>query len=308
MEEAGEDLHRAATVLLAAIQDRAPSALLLRHITDMTRLIGDTEAAVVRRGRMQGDTWQTLAGQAGLSSERLRKKWAEGVLTRRLDHRRTARDHPPSAPSPPGSRTPTHRDSHAESTTGCHAHTTPAQQLASALSFLQRRSEEPLKDTAARIGVSPSYVSRMLSGQRRPSWPVIERFARTYAADMAELRDLWEAAQRPPDPTISVRPPAPSTADDARIRFRTALRALYLAADRPDLWAIRNATANSVSISDITRVLTGSTACDWHTTSRCILALGGRPAELRSLWQAGATVQPPPPPDAGPHLPAGSFG
>ncbi|ATW46706.1 helix-turn-helix domain-containing protein [Streptomyces peucetius] len=303
MDEAAEDLHRAATDLLAAVQDRAASALLLRHLTELHRLTADTEAAVVRRGRAQGDTWQVLAAPAGLSPERLRKKWTEGAITRRLANRRTARDHAP----PPQSGDSLSNGSAADAGPGWPTPATPTQQLASALSFLQRQTEQSLKETAADIGVSPSYISRILSGQRRPSWPVVERFAQMCEANMAELRQLWEAAQRPPDPGASLQAPAPRAPKDARSRFHTALRALYLAADRPDLWTIRHATADSVSIGDIARALTGSTACDWHTMSRCILALGGRPAELRPLWQA-ATGQAPQPPDTGPHIPAAAFG
>ncbi|ARF59089.1 helix-turn-helix domain-containing protein [Streptomyces gilvosporeus] len=305
MDEAAEDLNRMASDLLAAVQGRTPSAHLLHHLTVLKRMVIDTEAAVVRRGRVQGDTWDTLAAPAGLSSERLRKKWTEETLTRRLDNRRAARGRGASAlpaprpsadagpPHPAGTalRPPTH---------------TPAQHLAGALTSLQRKTGRTLKDVAAASGISASHVSRILSGQRLPSWPVAERLARTCAGDPEELRALWEAAQRPPDPETCTRPPAPHHHDDAKRRFHTALRALYLAADRPHLWAIRRAAGNTLGVNRIARALNGTDVPDWHTTTRLVAALQGRPADLRPLWNAAYR---PPPPDAhGPHLPAGAFG
>ncbi|MGP8298329.1 helix-turn-helix domain-containing protein [Streptomyces inhibens] len=305
MDEAAEDLNRTASDFLAAVQDRSPSPHLLHRITALNRAITDAEAAVVRRGRLQGDTWDALAEPASLSSERLRKKWTEDALARRLDNRRTPRDRatpdvlPPPRPSSDGigSRpaaeappAPTH---------------TPVQHLAGALSYLQRKTGQTLKETAAESCVSASHVSRILSGERLPSWPVVVRLAHACAGDLGELRDLWEAAQRPPDAETRARPPAPDQQQIAKRRFHTAIRALYLAAGHPDLWTLRQAIGSALSVGGLVRVLSGSDVPDWCTTSRLVFALHGRPADLRPIWDAAYQ---PPPDDQRPHLPAGAFG
>ncbi|MFF2927190.1 helix-turn-helix domain-containing protein [Streptomyces celluloflavus] len=289
MDEAAEDLNRTVSDFLAAVQHRSPSAHLLHHITALNRMLTDAEAAVVRRGRVQGDTWNTLAAPAGLSPERLRKKWTEDSLARRLDNRRAAREHG-TVPRQPL----------------CPATQTPGQHLAGALSFLQRKTGRTLKEIAADSDISASHISRILSGQRLPSWPIVERFARTCAGDLDELRDLWEAAQRPPDPEARARPPAPHHRRDAELRFHTALRALYLAADCPGYGAISRATGSALGVSEIARALSGAEVPDWYTTTRLVFALHGRPADLRPLWHAA--YQPTPPSDPEPRLPADAFG
>ncbi|WP_079271443.1 helix-turn-helix domain-containing protein [Streptomyces lydicus] len=263
-------------------------------------MLGDAEAAVIRRGRLQGDTWQTLATPAGLSPERLRKRWTEETVTRRLEKRRagrrlTTRMTPPARP-PEDDTAMDQRP----------ATVTPIQHLASALSFLQRQTGQTLKDTASDCGISASYISRILSGDRLPSWPVVAQIAHCCDGNLEELRDLWEAAQRPPDLEARARPPAPDQHEAARRCFLTALRALYLAADRPNLWSIRRATGSILSIAAIANALNGADIPDWPSTARLVFALHGRPADFRSLWHAAN--RPTPPDDCGPRLSAGAFG
>ncbi|WP_326615642.1 helix-turn-helix transcriptional regulator [Streptomyces decoyicus] len=300
MNETAENLNHVASNLLAAVQDRAPSAHLLHHITVLHRLIDDAEAAAVRRGRMQGNTWDTLAEPVGLSPERLRKRWTEAKLTRRLDTRRTAREAltalTQEARLPMNGATPS-------TATPRPPTQTPAQQLASAFSHLQRESGQTLKETAASSDVSPSYLSRILSGERNPTWTVAARLTHTYKANLEEIHDLWQAAQRPPDTEPPIQPPAPRHHNAAKRRFQVALRALYLAADRPTLYALRSATGNTLTVTTIGSALNGSTVPNWPTTSRLIAVLHGCPADLRPLWHAAYQ-----PDDQGPHLPAGSFG
>lgn len=315
LTEAGEDFHLAAGDLLATIHDAADSGTLMHQITDLYRLLADVEAAAVHRGRARGDSWETIVASTGHSADRLRKKWTQDKLRRRLDHLRTARrerdmparfphagppgaggagGHAPAAPDEGSTRPPSQ---------------TPAQQLAAALAFLHRGTGRALKDTAEEIGVSASHVSRILAGHRRPSWPVVENFAAACGGNVAELRDLWEAAQRPPAPDTPNREPAPDDPAEARTKFHIALSALYLAADRPDLWAIQRMTSKKLTISEIARALNGGHILDWDATARIVFALRGRPADLRPLWQAATQPPaPPPPPEYRPRYPAAAFG
>lgn len=88
--------------------------------------------------------------------------------------------------------------------------------LAPLLSMLARASEIPLQDLARRAQCSPSYLSRILSGQRVPSWAITERLAKTCKADPAIVRKAWETEQlrrlagtpaRPRPPRTASRPP-----------------------------------------------------------------------------------------------------
>ncbi|MFG3499347.1 helix-turn-helix domain-containing protein [Streptomyces sp. NPDC047928] len=303
-----EDLHLAVTTLLTTVQDGGTSANLMRQVTDLQRLLQNVEAAVVGRGRARGDSWDDICRSTGRGTERMRKKWTQDAITRRLDLVRATRA-TGSVPAPDSSN-----GSHDQRAgTPCTATTdpadgaarppsqTPAQQLAAAMSFLQRATRKSIKETALDMGVSPSHVSRILSGTRRPSWPVVQRFAAACHASHHELRDLWEAAQRPPAPDTPAREPAPLDPAKAKEKFHTSLRALYLAAGRPDLWTIQHATSprTHLPIRKISRALSGGDIPDWDTAARIILALHGRPAELRPLWQAATT----PPRDTRLHRP-----
>ncbi len=79
-------------------------------------------------------------------------------------------------------------------------------------------------------------------------------------------------------------------------------------ADRPDLWTVRTATSNSLSINHIAHTPGGPHIPDWYTASRLVSALHGRPADFRALWHTAA--QTPTPAYAAPEftLPAGAFG
>ncbi|MFD7095123.1 helix-turn-helix domain-containing protein [Streptomyces xanthophaeus] len=316
LTEAGEDVHLAAGDLLAAIHDAADSGTLMHQVTDLYRLLADVEAAVVNRGRARGDSWETIVSSTGHSADRLRKKWTQDKLRRRLDLLRAARrqrDMPARSAQadPPAGGWADGRGGAAEPDDGAARppSQTPAQQLAAALAFLHRATGRALKDTAQEIGISASHVSRILAGHRRPSWHVVEHFAAACGGNVRELRDLWEAAQRPPDPDTPAREPAPGDPAEAKTKFHIALSALYLAADRPDLWTIQRMTSKKLTISEIARALNGGHILDWDATARIVFALRGRPAELRPLWQAATRPPTPPePPEHRPRYPAAAFG
>lgn len=303
LNEAAEDLNRSASDFLAAAQQKTPTPLLLHRIKGLQQMVEDAEAAAIRRGRLQGDPWKVLAQPMNVSPERLRKKWTEEKLDRRLHRRRSNRDGPASGArrrTPPEGTTSPPRGPDVD----CVPTMTPRFQFASALSCLQRQTGQTIKETASEAGVSASYLSRIVGGTRLPSWDIAERITNVCGGDLAELRDLWEAAQRPPAPDTDNRPPAPSQQQDAQRAFHAALRGVYLGANRPHLWALRHAMHDTVTISILARTLKGSYIPDWPVVARLVFALHGRPADLRPLWQAAYQD----PPQEGPRLAAGSFG
>ncbi|MFF7705714.1 helix-turn-helix domain-containing protein [Streptomyces lydicus] len=302
---AAEDLNRSASDFLEAVQQNTPTPLLLHRIKGIQQIIEDAEAAAIRRGRLQGDPWKALAQPMNVSPERLRKRWTEEKLDRRLHRRRNSRDGPalavPSRRHPEGTTTPPK-----ERDVDCVPTMTPRFQLASALSCLQRQTSQTIKKTASEAGVSASYLSRILNGTRLPAWEIVERLTNVCGGDLAELRALWEAAQRPPAPDTDNRPPAPFQREEAQRAFHAALRGVYLGANRPHLWALRQAMHDTITIGTLARTLKGGYIPDWPVVARLVFALHGRPADLRPLWQAARQENPPD--QNGPRLAADSFG
>ncbi|RRR83166.1 XRE family transcriptional regulator, partial [Streptomyces sp. RP5T] len=43
------------------------------------------------------------------------------------------------------------------------------------------------------MGCSPSFMSRILSGERVPTWTLTRKFAQACGADPAVLRTVWES-------------------------------------------------------------------------------------------------------------------
>ncbi|MFG2402567.1 helix-turn-helix domain-containing protein [Streptomyces lydicus] len=305
LNAAAEDLNRSASDFLAAVQQNTPTPLLLHRIKSIQQMVEDAEAAAIRRGRLQGDPWKALAQPMNVSPERLRKRWTEEKLDRRLHRRRKNRDGPvPTTPrrTPPENTTSPPK----EPDVGGVPTMTPQFQLASALSCLQRQTSQTIKKTASEAAVSASYLSRILNGTRLPAWDIVKRLTNVCGGDLAELRVLWEAAQRPPAPDTNNRPPAPSQREEAQRAFHAALRGVYLGANRPHLWALRHAMHDTITIGTLARTLKGGYIPDWPVVARLVFALHGRPADLRPLWQAAHQENPPD--QDGPRLSAGSFG
>ncbi|MER7764984.1 helix-turn-helix transcriptional regulator [Streptomyces sp. NPDC097619] len=293
-----EVLHLQANALLASAQEGESHPMLLSHVTTLHTGVVDTEAAIIYSARTGRDPWAHLAAPLGVTPERLRKRWKTATLTRRVDkiRRQQAADTLAREPAAP---TPTIPDPEAVQAVPADAEApvprTPLQQLATAMSFIQRHTERTLVDVATDIGISPSYLSRILAGERRPKWPIVASFAAACGGHAEELRDLWEAAQRPADLDAVVRPLAPHSQEAARDKLHTTVRALLLAAGMPDYEQIAAHTGYALTAVDIQEIAYGRAIAEWPVMSQLILALGGRPAEVRALWHAAAHPPPRPP-------------
>jgi transcriptional regulator with XRE-family HTH domain len=174
--------------------------------------------------------------------------------------------------------------------------------LASVLSMLARASELPLQDLARRSGCSPSYLSRILSGQRVPSWKITDGLARACGADPAILRKVWEREQlrrrplRGSGDTSSEIDSLAGVSNRAQAvqRLLTALRTLHVQAGQPTPQQICVASKWRLNALQITAILEGNETCDWPTLLRLLNVLGGSPDYFHPLWQA-ATEQAPSP-------------
>ncbi|MEU6311461.1 helix-turn-helix transcriptional regulator [Streptomyces sp. NPDC047014] len=331
LQAATHDLQLEVTRLVSQqlAEPRTPD--ILRQLLTIENLVEDTKAAAVARGRARGDSWRDMAEGSGVSPDHLRKQWTPDRVARRLARVRKARAARPAVPastslpastnaalsaslsmsvSVPVQPSPATTADGADGSTGVRVPLQPPedprQQLASALSFLQRQTKRSLKETALDMGISPSHLSRVVAGSRGPSWPVVLQFAAVVDADPTVLRVLWEAAQRPPSHAPA---PPPADREAAARQLRLSLKSLHLATGSPDLWTIQRAcgagSGQGLRVGEIARILNGGQVPDWETTARIIVALRGRPAELRALWQATQPHPPYPPqqratPPAGP--------
>lgn len=114
--------------------------------------------------------------------------------------------------------------------------------LAGALSFLLRHSGLAIKEAADRSRLSPSYVSRILAGERVPAWSSVQVLVRVLGGDPLDLYALWEAAQG-----LARAPRAPL--DEAVERLGAALRGAYLAAGCPSYERVSALTDGVVDAS-----------------------------------------------------------
>ncbi|QES40088.1 hypothetical protein DEJ49_03045 [Streptomyces venezuelae] len=313
--EMAETLRRQADALIASVHEQQGSGALLAHRVALARQLDDLEAAVIRRGRAADESWQGLAAPLGISNETLRKKWTAQVLERRLE-RRVSGSAGPSARPPDGPVfLPHQRGTAVGRSAGAPGDSTATpspltrdadprtarQLLSSALSHLQRCRGGSLRELADHAGITPSYVSRVLSGERRPLWPVTRALVEFCGEEPAVLYPLWRLAHGQP---VDVRV---VTAEQAALEFHRFIRSLYLAADRPDPGVLVHAVRHTLRLADVDQVLADVYVPDWPTTVRLVSALRGRPTDVRPLWHAARTLPPRPVGDRC-SLQAASFG
>ncbi|MBC2905273.1 helix-turn-helix domain-containing protein [Streptomyces cupreus] len=283
--EIAHALRAQARDLISDAGEESSSAHLLHKHSGLVRQIEDLEAALVRRGRARGETWEAMGDALKISSSRLRKRWTAEALKRWeknrdaraavATHAHMAKPHaalwstdtaPGTSEAPPG---PVPQ----AGATG--------NRLAIMISQLQRHSGQTMREIADYALISPSYLSKIAAGTRRPSWHVTERLAEAYQVDPGYLRPVWEASVRPePDP-----PPA-TDPESAALRLNSVLRSLYLSASPPDPWSLRDATAGAPSVGTMAHSLTDPYVPDWDTTGRIVFALNGDLADTERLWQA----------------------
>ncbi|MFJ2736063.1 helix-turn-helix domain-containing protein [Streptomyces sp. NPDC087317] len=156
--------------------------------------------------------------------------------------------------------------------------------LATVLSSLQRASGLSLRALASRSNVSPSFLSRLMSGERFPAWKYVAAIARACGADPEVLRKVWEASNARRDSQ-----PRPAS-------LASALRFLHLRAGSPTPWAIAITSGNQLDEDYIAGLLDGAATGPWEDIHRLVQLLDGEPSYFLPLWEAEtpkpATVTP----------------
>ncbi|MGW2858197.1 helix-turn-helix domain-containing protein [Streptomyces sp. NPDC001205] len=227
-------------------------------------------AAAVSDARARGMSWESVGQAAFIAPVTARARWRQAEITRLFQRHReqhAARD--VEAPPTGQVRQLTDEASLAQAR-GTHS-------LAGALTFLLRHSSLSIKEVAGRTGLSPSYVSRIVAGERVPTWEAVWDLARALGGDPADLRALWEGAQ---GLTRPARPPL----DEAVERLGAALRGVYLAAGCPGYERVSQLTEGVVDAAIVEGALLGQVVPCWETTSALLTALHARPCDLRGLW------------------------
>lgn len=269
-----EDLQALSAALLEAEYDGRPLKELLRCAGEVAREVEYYTAAAVHDARTTGVDWEQVASAAQVSATTARTRWTENRVQERLKRRASERAavRQTAVPPVPG------RDA-AEERLLAQAAERASVKLASALSYLHRASELTIKDVAEQTSLSPSYVSRILSGERTPAWPVVRTLVELFGGDPAELAVLFESAH-------GLGPRARHAIPDAVARLQAALRGLHLAAGRPRFGSVRKASHGVLSTQAISEILEGELVPGWEQTSALVTALGGWPADVRPLWEA----------------------
>lgn len=239
IQDGARDLAR----LLPSLDGEEP----LRRIAQLQEQLDGLTAALVGRARYRRVTWSTVSSSLGISEDTARHRYTERYILRRLARFNRSDTtlttlaglyRSPDSPDTPGenesagesgeagSDSPEQQSAPAESTGAAYNRLSPI------LSMLIRTAQLTNKDVAARIGCSPSFMSRILSGERVPTWTLTRKFAQACGADPAVLRTVWETEKlsekhREPDPEPDEEPPP------AAERLRSAIQTLHLRAGRP---------------------------------------------------------------------------
>ncbi|MFF4520635.1 helix-turn-helix domain-containing protein [Streptomyces bluensis] len=139
---------------------------------------------------------------------------------------------------------------------------------------------------AGRTGLSASYLSRLMSGERFPAWKHVAALARACGADPEVLRQVWRNSNARRDSQ-----PRPAS-------LASALRFLHLRAGSPTHWAIAVSSGNELHQDHTTALLNGTATGDREDVQRLVQILDGEPAYFLPLWEAEAEARPATQPDS----------
>ncbi|MEV7862954.1 helix-turn-helix transcriptional regulator [Streptomyces hirsutus] len=251
---------------------------LLERAEAIRRELDIYTAAAVQDARHRGEKWDSVARAAHVAPETARARWGPERVARMMDlHANDKR----AAPTRwRGSQPPWVADVSEDAGGDAGADVvSPAGQLAAALTQLQVASGLTIREVADFTMLSPSFISRVLSGDRLPTWDLTCSLAVLFGSDPAELRVLFEAAH---GMTAQWRQPVAA----AIAQLHAAVRGLYLAAASPTAERIEQLSSKAVTAFEARRVLAGIDVPEWEVLAALVCALGGRPHDFKPLWEA----------------------
>ncbi|MCX4966795.1 helix-turn-helix domain-containing protein [Streptomyces sp. NBC_00654] len=278
-QEIAAELHRLAGALLEATYAGEDLAELVQRARAVQNEIDCFLAAEVLAGRARGARWDDIGRAVNVTAETARSKWQADRVRRQLDHRALSqRAAPLPAPrtlaSIQPSKTAVPADGPAPGTP-----VTARQRLAAALSQAQRESGFSIRRIADLTMLSPSFISRVLSGERLPSWDLVCHLCTIVGQEPRELRLLCEVAH-------GITQPARQTVTEYIASLKAALRGLHLAAARPSPQQIHRRSNGRVPAWLVAQVLNGDAVPEWEILGATVTALGGQAADFKPLWEA----------------------
>ncbi|MEW2577684.1 helix-turn-helix domain-containing protein [Streptomyces syringium] len=268
-------------------------------------------AGLVGRARHWHLTWSRISRLLRISEDTARHRYTDAYILRRLRQHMRMRTEPPSlsalyGQAPPAEEPATPPTQPVDTPLPDQTPATPGyNRLAPVLSMLARASKMPLQQISIRAGCSASYLSRILSGERTPSWPLAERFALACQADPAVLRQLWESEQLRSKTTTTapIVAPADLPGDDDRVwgatRLKSALHTLHVRAGQPTDYDIAVASRWRLNPDQVRALLEAAETHEWADLKALLHVLGGRIDYFKPLWKSA--TRPPSRPE--PHLP-----
>ncbi|MEW2297077.1 helix-turn-helix transcriptional regulator [Streptomyces sp. NPDC006743] len=293
------DLQDDARVLLRQLEPD-DTEQILEQVRQMRTRLDCLTAGLVGRARLGQVTWARIGLALSVSEDTARHRYTDDYIVRRLKQV----GHLPSVPTSLRAlyEEPARHVAGGPASTGgelpdqVEAAGAAYNRLAPVLSMLARASELPLHELARQSRCSASYLSRMLSGHRVPSWKITERFARACGADPVVLRKVWETEQlRRREPRRPAADPSEidsldgiSTQAQAIQRLMAALRTLHVRAGQPSAQQICIASRWRLQASQVTDILDGAATCDWPTLFQLVQAMGGSADYFHPLWQAAS--------------------
>ncbi len=155
----------------------------------MARRVEKLTAALVWRARDRQVAWGEVAQALHIHPETARKNY----------HRTGT----PPEPLLPGQHSETARSAHLWDPDA----SVPPGRLSQILHAALSRSQLTQREVARQAGVSPSALSRLLSGQRLPQWQLLERIGHICQADTTLLLRAWEREKRLSLPPEDLAPP-----------------------------------------------------------------------------------------------------
>ncbi|MFJ2271676.1 helix-turn-helix domain-containing protein [Streptomyces sp. NPDC087849] len=276
-QEIAAEVHRLAGSLTEAAYAGEDLAELVQRARTVENEIVCFLAAVVRENRARGAKWEEVAKAMNVTAETARGKWNSDRVRRLLDHRAAAQRAVPI----PGPRVVASLQGEGYGPAREPGATpgTAGRRLAAALSQLQRERGISIRALADHTMLSPSFISRILSGERLPSWDLVCHMCSVMGQEPRDLRLLCEVAHG-----ITQRPR--QTATEHIASLKAALRGLHLAAARPTPQQIQRRSNGKVPARVVTQVLRGELVPEWETLGALVIALGGQAADLKPLWEA----------------------
>lgn len=256
---------------------------LLERAQVIRRELDIYTAAAVQDARHRGEKWEAVGQAAHVAPETARTRWGPERVARMID--RHANEKRIASPRQGRGRSHRHTDGEglpapwpAEDASGTRDADSVGQ-LTSALAQLQAESHLTIKEVADSTRLSPSFISRVLSGDRLPSWDLVCSLAMLFKSDPADLRVLFEAAH-------GIATPLRQPAVGAIAQLHAAVRGLHLAAHSPTAEQIEQSSRKAVSAAAARRTLAGQDIPEWDVLAVLITALGGHPGDIKPLWEA----------------------